>query len=146
MKAGRAPEVLLVEDDDGDVELTRHSFRQLEAEVRLHVVRDGVEALLYLRRQPPFGDATRPDLVLLDLNLPRKNGREVLAEVKRDPDLRCIPVIVLTTSEADEDVHRCYEMGANCYIPKPLDLARFREVTRALRELWFVSARLPSRL
>jgi CheY-like chemotaxis protein len=138
-------EVLLVEDDPGDVVLITEAFEDNKVNNRLAVVQDGVEALQYLRREPPFEDATEPDLVLLDLNLPRKDGREVLAEVKADPDLRRIPVVVLTTSKAEEDILRSYDLHANAYVTKPVDFDRFIEVVRQIDEFFVSVVKLPSR-
>ena len=121
----RPIEILLVEDNPGDVRLTQEALGEAKVRNNLAVARDGVEALSYLRREPPFQDATRPDLILLDLNLPRKDGREVLSEIKADPTLRRLPVVVLTTSSAEKDVLESYNLYANCYITKPVDLDQF---------------------
>ena len=138
-----AIEILLVEDNPGDVRLTREALRDGKVQNRLSVVPDGVEAMAFLRREGAYANAPRPDLILLDLNLPRKNGREVLAEVKSDPDLLRIPVIVLTTSGDDQDVLRAYEYHANCYITKPVDLEQFLAVVRSIEQFWFTIVRLP---
>jgi CheY-like chemotaxis protein len=138
-------EVLLVEDDPGDVLLIREAFDDNEVANRLHVVADGVEALDFLRRRARYVDAPRPDLVLLDLNLPRKDGREVLAEVKEDADLRMIPVVVLTTSQAEEDVLRSYNLHANAYVTKPVDFDRFIGVVRQIDEFFVSVVQLPKR-
>ena len=135
-------EVLLVEDDPGDVVLIREAFEHNKVYNALHVVSDGVQALAFLRREGEHADAPRPDLVLLDLNLPRKDGREVLAEVKSDPDLRTIPIVVLTTSEAEEDIVRSYDLHANAYVTKPVDFDRFIEVVRQIDD-FFVSVVKP---
>ena len=127
--SARVIDVLLVEDDPGDVLMTREAFEEHKLHNRLDVVTDGVEAMAYLRREGEYADAPRPDLVLLDLNLPRRDGREVLAEIKADPDLRHIPVVVLTTSKAEEDILRSYELHANAYVTKPVDFDRFIEVS-----------------
>jgi CheY-like chemotaxis protein len=111
---------------------------------RIHTVEDGVEALDFLHRRPPYADAPRPDLILLDLNLPRKDGREVLAEIKADPALRTIPVVVLTTSRARDDVLRSYDLHANCFISKPMDLNEFNAVVKSIEDFWLTVARLPS--
>jgi CheY-like chemotaxis protein len=140
----RPIEVLLVEDDAGDVLMTREALREGKVLNRLSVVTDGVEALDYLRGQEPFADATRPDLILLDLNLPRRDGRQVLEDVKGDPDLRRIPVVVLTTSEAEEDVLRSYDLHANAYVTKPVDFDRFVEVIRQIDEFFISVVRLPA--
>ena len=136
-------DVLLVEDDAGDVLLIREAFEHNKVHNNLEVVSDGVEAIAYLRRQGEHADAPRPDLVLLDLNLPRKDGREVLAEVKADPDLRRIPVVVLTTSKAEEDVLRSYDLHANAYVTKPVDFDRFIEVVRQIDEFFVSVVKLP---
>lgn len=137
-------EVLLVEDNPGDARLIREAFRGGRVENRLHVVPDGVEAMAFLRREGKWADTPRPGLILLDLNLPKKSGPEVLAEIKSDPALKRIPVVVLTTSKADEDVLRAYEHHANCYITKPVDFDRFLQVVRSIEDFWFVTVRLPN--
>ena len=136
-------EVLLVEDDIGDVVMTREALAEGKVLNRLHVVGDGVEAIEFLRRQGPHADAPRPDLILLDLNLPRRDGRQVLAEVKGDPDLRRIPVVVLTTSEAEEDILRSYDLHANAYVTKPVDFDRFVAVIHQIDEFFISVVRLP---
>jgi CheY-like chemotaxis protein len=136
-------EVLLVEDDPGDVMLVRESFHDHQAGNRLTVVSDGVEAMALLRRQGRHADAARPDLVILDLNLPRMNGSEVLAAIKRDPDLKTIPVVVLTTSQAADDVARSYRLHANAYITKPVDFERFREIVHQIDEFFVGVVQLP---
>jgi CheY-like chemotaxis protein len=138
-------DVLLVEDDAGDVVLIREAFEHNKVHNTLEVVSDGVEAIEFLRREGPHADAPRPDLILLDLNLPRKDGREVLAEIKEDPDLRSIPVVVLTTSKAEEDVLRSYHLHANAYVTKPVDFDRFIEVVRQIDEFFVSVVKLPSR-
>lgn len=140
----RLVETLLVEDNEADVRLTREVFADGRVLNKLNVVRDGEEAMAFLKRRPPYQDAPRPDLVLLDLNLPRKDGREVLAEMKADEDLRLIPVVILTTSRADADVMRTYELHANCYIVKPVDLGQFIEVVRSIEDFWLKLVRLPT--
>ncbi len=137
--------VLLVEDDPGDVLMTREAFADHKVRNTLHVVNNGVDALAFLRREGAYADAPRPDLVLLDLNLPRMDGREVLAEVKGDPELRSIPVVVLTTSEADEDVSRSYTLHANAYVTKPVDFDRFIAVVRQIDEFFVSVVKLPHR-
>ena len=144
MKA-RPIHVLLVEDSPGDVRLTREAMRQAKVHNELHVARDGEDAMAFLRREAGHGDAPTPDLVLLDLNLPRKDGREVLAEVKEDADLRTIPVVVLTTSEAEEDIARSYDLHANAYVSKPVDFDRFIEVVRQIDDFFVSVVRLPNR-
>jgi CheY-like chemotaxis protein len=136
-------EVLLVEDDPGDVLLIEEAFEFNKVRNNLTVVQDGVQALEYLRREGPHADAPRPGLILLDLNLPRKDGREVLAEVKADSRLRSIPVVVLTTSKAEEDVLRSYDLHANAYVTKPVDFDRFIEVVRQIDEFFVSVVRLP---
>jgi CheY-like chemotaxis protein len=140
---GDVIEILLVEDNPGDARLTREALRDGKVRNNLHVVVDGVEAMAFLRREGRYADAPRPDLVLLDLNLPRKSGREVLADVKSDPALARIPVVVLTTSKADEDVAKAYEYHANCFITKPVDFEQFITVVRSIEEFWFTIVRLP---
>ncbi|KPM53536.1 two-component system response regulator [Frankia sp. CcI49] len=137
-------EVLLVEDDPGDVLMTREAFEDHKLKNNLNVVSDGVEALAYLRGEGVYAGATRPDLILLDLNLPRRDGREVLAEVKSDERLRRIPIVVLTTSEAEEDILRSYDLHANAYITKPVDFERFVSVVRQIDDFFITVARLPT--
>ncbi len=139
----RAIEILLVEDNPGDVRLTREALRDGKMLNHLSVVRDGEEALRFLRREGPYADAPRPDVVLLDLNLPRKDGREVLADIKADPDLRRVPVVILTTSNADRDILAAYNLNANCYITKPVDLHQFIEVVRTIGDFWLTIVKLP---
>jgi CheY-like chemotaxis protein len=138
-------EVLLVEDDPGDVLMTREAFEEHGVGNRLTVVPDGAEALAYLRREGAYADAIRPDLILLDLNLPRRDGREVLAEIKTDPQLKEIPVVVLTTSQADEDVLRSYQLHANAYVTKPVDYDRFIAVVRQIDDFFLNVVKLPPR-
>jgi CheY-like chemotaxis protein len=142
---GRPIEVLLVEDDEGDVVMTREALDEGKVVNRLHVAPDGVAAIEFLRREGPHADAPRPDLILLDLNLPRRDGRQVLAEVKADEDLRRIPVVVLTTSEAEEDIVRSYDLHANAYITKPVDFERFVQVVQQIDEFFISVVRLPQR-
>jgi CheY-like chemotaxis protein len=139
----RVVELLLVEDNAGDVELTREALDEAKVRNRLHVVSDGVEALAFLRREGPYHTAPRPDLVLLDLNLPRMDGREVLAEIKADPMLRTIPAVVLTTSEAERDILSAYRLHANAYIVKPVDLDQFLGVVRSIEGFWLAVVKLP---
>jgi chemotaxis family two-component system response regulator Rcp1 len=136
-------EVLLVEDNIGDVRLTQEALKEGRLLVNLTVARDGIEAMDILQRKNSYAGATRPDLVLLDLNLPRKDGREVLREIKADPALKTIPVVILTTSEADADVRTTYGAHANCYITKPVDMDRFFEIVKMLEEFWFTIVKLP---
>jgi CheY-like chemotaxis protein len=140
---GRPIEILLVEDNPGDVRLTIEGLNEGKVRNNLHVAKDGVEALAFLRREAPFADAVRPDLILLDLNLPRKDGREVLAEIKADADLKTIPVVVLTTSRAEQDVLHSYQLQANCYITKPVDLEQFIMVVKSIEDFWLTIVRLP---
>jgi CheY-like chemotaxis protein len=142
---GTPIEVLLIEDDPGDVVMTQEAFAEHKVRNRLTVVNDGVDALSYLRREAPFEDAVRPDLILLDLNLPRRDGREVLAEIKGDADLRQIPVVVLTTSAAEEDIVRSYQLHANAYVTKPVDFERFISVVRQIDEFFVTVVKLPPR-
>jgi CheY-like chemotaxis protein len=141
---GRRIEILLVEDSPGDVQLTIEALRDARVNTNLHVAQDGEEALAFLRREGAFADAPRPDLVLLDLNLPRKSGHEVLDEIKTDPELRRIPVVILSTSDAEGDVLAAYDRSANCYVTKPVDIDRFWEVVRSIDEFWLRLAKLPS--
>lgn len=141
--AGEAIDILLVEDNPGDVRLTREALRDARIHNRLFVARDGVEALDFLYRRGEHAEVPRPDLILLDWNLPRKNGREVLEEIKVDPVLRRIPVVVLTTSQAEEDVLRAYDLHANCYIPKPVDLGRFMQIVKSIESFWLSVVKLP---
>jgi CheY-like chemotaxis protein len=143
--SGRAVEILLVEDNPGDVRLTIEGLKEAKVRNNLHVARDGVEALEFLRRQGQFDDAVRPDLILLDLNLPRMDGREVLAVIKSDPDLKTIPVVVLTTSSAEQDVLHSYELQANSYITKPVDLEQFIKVVRSIEDFWLTIVTLPNK-
>jgi len=140
----RTIEILLVEDNPGDARLTREAFNEGRLLNNLTVVGDGVEALAYLRQQGQYAKSVRPDLVLLDLNLPKKDGREVLAEIKEDEQLKMIPVVVLTTSAAQEDVARAYGSHANCYITKPVDLDQFLRVAQSIENFWLSLVRLPS--
>ena len=137
-------EILLVEDNPGDVRLTREALRENKVNNNLHVAVDGVDALDFLFRRGKYVDALHPDLVLLDLNLPKKNGREVLAEVKADPLLRRIPVVILTTSDAEQDILASYDLHANCYITKPVDLDRFIEVVKSIEGFWLCVVKLPN--
>ncbi|MEV4509674.1 response regulator [Dactylosporangium sp. NPDC049525] len=138
-------EVLLVEDDPGDVLMTQEAFEEHKVRNKLNVVSDGEEALSYLRREGPHADAPRPDLILLDLNLPRVDGRQVLQAIKEDPDLRRIPVVVLTTSGADEDILRSYSLHANAYVTKPVDFDSFIAVVRQIDEFFVSVVKLPPR-
>jgi chemotaxis family two-component system response regulator Rcp1 len=143
-RAERAIDILLVEDNPADVRLTREIFENGDGSTRLNVVGDGEQAMAFLRREGPYADSPRPQLVLLDLNLPRKDGREVLEELKADSNLCRIPVVVLTTSGAESDISRSYELQANCYITKPVDLDEFFSVVGSIKDFWLANARLPS--
>lgn len=136
--------ILLVEDNPGDARLAQEALKENKVANSLHWVDDGVKALEFLHREGPYADAPRPDVILLDLNLPRKDGREVLAEIKDDPDLKRIPVVVLTVSQAEEDILRTYNLHANCYITKPLDLDRFLEVVQQVENFWLTIVKLPN--
>ena len=136
-------QILLVEDNPGDVRLTVEALRGAKVANELHVVGDGEEAIAYLRNQGSYADAPRPDIILLDLNLPRKDGREVLEEIKSDNELKRIPVVVLTTSKAEEDVLRTYNLHANCYVTKPVDLEKFMVVVKSIDVFWLTVVTLP---
>lgn len=142
-EAGRSIEILLVEDSPGDVRLTQEVLREGKVHNHLNVVVDGVQALAFLRKEAPYRHMPVPDLILLDLNLPRKNGREVLKIIKADEKLKRIPVVVLTTSRADEDVLQAYDLHANCYVTKPIDLDQFIQVIRSIEEFWLTIVKLP---
>lgn len=136
-------EILLVEDNPGDARLAAEALKENKVSNNLHQVRDGVEAMRFLRREAPYAGVPVPDLILLDLNLPRKDGREVLEEIKGDPELRLVPVVVLTTSAAERDLIKSYNLHANAYVIKPIDLDRFIEVVRAIESFWFTIVKLP---
>lgn len=137
-------DILLVEDNPADVRLTREALKEAKVHNSLYVVEDGVVAMEFLNRQGAYGDAPRPDLILLDLNLPKKDGREVLAEIKQDPDLLRIPVVVLTTSRAEEDILRSYDLHANCYVTKPVDLDQFITIVKSIEDFWLTIVKLPN--
>jgi CheY-like chemotaxis protein len=139
----RPVEILLVEDSPGDVRLTQEALKESKLLNNLHVARDGVEAMEFLKRKGKYESAVRPDVILLDLNMPRMDGRQVLAEVKKDDELKRIPIVILTISKADEDIVRTYELGANCYITKPVDLEQFNKVVKAIDNFWFEVVTLP---
>jgi two-component system response regulator len=136
-------EILLIEDNPGDVDLTREALENNKLRNNLHVVRDGEEAMAFLRHEGKYAGVPRPGLVLLDLNLPRKNGREVLAEMKSDENLKRIPVVVLTSSQAEEDIHKTYNLHANCYVNKPIELNHFIKVVQAIEDFWLTIVELP---
>ncbi|MCK5244735.1 MAG: response regulator [Desulfobacteria bacterium] len=142
-KTGDPLELLLVEDNPGDVRLTEEALREGRVYNKIHVVDDGVEALAFLRREGRYADARRPDIILLDLNLPKKDGREVLEEIKSDKALKRIPVVVLTTSEAEQDILRVYNLHANCYVTKPFDLDQFMNVIKSIENFWLTVVKLP---
>lgn len=141
----RPVEILLVEDNPGDVRLTKEALREGKLSTNLSVAPDGVEALAFLHQQGKYAEAPRPDIVLLDLNLPKMDRREVLANLKADPDLRRIPVVVLTTSQAEQDILRTYDLHANCYITKPVDLDQFITIVQSIEGFWFTIVTLPQR-
>ena len=139
----RAIEILMVEDNPGDVRLTREALKGGKVWNQLNVVEDGVAALDYLCQRAPYQQASRPDLVLLDLNLPKKDGREVLAAIKSDVSLKTIPVVILTTSQAEEDVLRAYNLNANCYVTKPVDFDQFTRIVQTIEQFWLTVVTLP---
>ncbi len=139
-------EVLLVEDSPGDVRLTQEAFREANREIRLHVAVDGIEAMSFLNREGENGDAPRPDLILLDLNLPRMDGREVLACIKADASLKLIPTVILTTSDAEIDIVKSYQLQANCYLSKPVQLEEFEGLVRSINDFWLTRVRLPAQI
>ncbi len=138
-------EILLVEDNPGDVRLTVEALKEAKVSNNLHVAEDGVEAMTFLRREGRYAGVPRPDLILLDLNLPKKDGREVLEDVKNDRDLKRIPIVVMTTSKAEEDIVRSYDLHANCYITKPVDLDQFMTVVKSIEDFWLTIVKLPTR-
>ena len=146
MNADHKPDsvqILLVEDSPGDARLAQEGLSQCSIHSTLHIVDDGVKAMAFLNRQGGYADAPRPDLVLLDLNLPKKDGREVLREIKANPDLKTIPVVILTTSKAADDINETYSLHANCYVTKPLELEQFLDVVKSIEDFWFGTVRLP---
>jgi len=140
----RPVEILLVEDNEADIRLTRESIKEAKIRNILHVARDGEEAINYLYKKEDYKDAVTPDLILLDLNLPKKDGREVLEEIKSDEALSHIPVVILTTSEAEKDIVKSYKLHANCYVTKPMGIDQFVEVIKAIEDFWFTIVKLPS--
>jgi CheY-like chemotaxis protein len=145
LKEVKVVEILLIEDSPGDVRLTVEALKEAKIKNNLNVVQDGVEAIEFLQRKGSYKNAIRPDLILLDLNLPRKDGREVLAEIKSIPGLRQIPVVVLTTSQAEEDIFRAYDLHANCYITKPVDFKQFMSVVKSVEDFWLTVVKLPTK-
>jgi len=142
-EGGMPIEVLLVEDSPGDVRLTQEAFREANQHVRLHVAADGVEAMAFLKRTGENRHSPRPDLILLDLNLPRMDGREVLVQIKADDDLRTIPTVILTTSDAEADIVKSYQLQANCYLSKPVQLEAFESLVKSINDFWLTKAKLP---
>ncbi|WP_310532693.1 response regulator [Novosphingobium sp.] len=135
--------VLLVEDSPGDVRLTQEAFREANRSIRLHVATDGVEAMAFLRHEGGHVDAPRPDIILLDLNLPRMDGREVLAKIKADEDLKTIPIVILTTSDSETDIVRSYQLHANCYLNKPVQFEEFESLVKSINDFWLTKVKLP---
>jgi CheY-like chemotaxis protein len=144
IKNGRPVEILLVEDNPGDVRLTKEALKEGKVANNLHVAMDGMEALAFLRKEGEYKDKPRPDLILLDLNLPKKDGREVLEEIKQDASLKKIPVVILTTSQDEADILKTYKLHANCYITKPVDLNQFIKVVHSIEDFWLTLVKLPS--
>lgn len=142
-RVGRPIEILLIEDSPGDVRLTQEVFQEGKVRNNLTVAEDGVQALAFLRKQEPYAHTPQPDLILLDLNLPKKDGRMVLEEIKADEKLRRIPVVILTTSNAEEDIIRAYDLHANCYISKPIDLEQFIQIIKSIEQFWLTIVKLP---
>lgn len=142
-ESGMPIQVLLVEDSPGDVRLTQEAFRDANVTIKLHVATDGIEAMAFLKRKGAHADAPRPDLILLDLNLPKMDGREVLALVKEDEDLKTIPTVILTTSEAEVDIVKSYQLQANCYLSKPVQLDEFEGLVRSINDFWLTRVKLP---
>ena len=141
----RPIEILLIEDNPGDVDLTKEALQDAKVRNHLHVVDDGAKAVDFLYKRGEYADAPRPDIILLDLNLPKKDGRQVLEEIKADPELAEIPVVILTTSQAEEDILRSYQLHANCYITKPVDFKQFMHVVKSIEEFWLTVVKLPKR-
>lgn len=141
---GKPVEILLVEDNPGDVRLAQEALKECKMKNKVRSVTDGVAALQYLQRQGPYAGESRPDLILLDLNLPKMDGREVLGQIKSDPQLRRIPVVILTTSKSEEDIIRTYDLHANCYITKPIDMDQFISVVKKIEDFWFTIVKLPA--
>ena len=141
---GKSVEILLVEDNPGDVRLTEEAFKDGKIRNNLSVVGDGIEALAFLRREGRYRNSPHPDLILLDLNMPRKDGRDVLEEIKQDPALKRVPVVILTTSTAEQDILKTYDLHANCYISKPVDLEQFMTIVKSIEDFWLTVVKLPS--
>jgi CheY-like chemotaxis protein len=141
-----AMQILLVEDSPGDVRLTLEAFRDANPDLRLHIAGDGAEAMAFLRQEGVHADAPRPEIILLDLNMPKKDGREVLAEIKGDASLKLIPTVILTTSEAEADVVKCFELQANSYLLKPVDLTAFEVLVKSVNDFWLARSRLPQQM
>jgi two-component system, chemotaxis family, response regulator Rcp1 len=142
-RGGKPIEVLLVEDSPGDVRLTKEAFREANMSIHLHVAADGVEAMAFLKREGIHGKAPRPDFILLDLNLPKMDGREVLAHIKEDENLKTIPTVILTTSEAEADIVKSHQLRANCYLSKPVQLVEFENLVKSINNFWLTQAKLP---
>ena len=142
-EAEKTIDILLVEDNPGDIRLTKEALKDCKVRNRLYTAQNGLEAMAFLRHDPPLQDVPRPDLILLDLNLPLMDGRQVLAQIKDDPALKRIPVVILTTSKAEEDILRTYDLHANCYITKPVDLDRFIDIVKTIEGFWFTIVKLP---
>lgn len=142
---GMSIQVLLVEDSPGDVRLTREAFRDANVSIKLHVASDGVEAIAFLRQEAPHASAPRPDLILLDLNLPKMDGREVLAQIKADENLKTIPTVILTTSEAEADIVKSYQLQANSYLSKPVEFDAFESLVKSINDFWLIRAKLPQK-
>jgi CheY-like chemotaxis protein len=143
--AGMPVEVLLVEDSPGDVRLTQEAFRDANRSIHLHVATDGVEAMAFLRKEGVHADVPRPDIILLDLNLPKMDGREVLAHIKEDASLKTIPTVILTTSDAEADIVKCYQLQANCYLSKPVQLDAFEALVKSINDFWITKVKLPQK-
>jgi chemotaxis family two-component system response regulator Rcp1 len=140
---GKIIEILMVEDNPGDIRLAQEALKEAKVANKMYVVNDGVEAMAFLRQEGQYVDVKHPDLILLDLNLPKKDGREVLAEIKKEPAFKRIPVVVLTISKDEEDIIRTYDLHANCYVSKPVDFGQFIEVVKAIEDFWFTVVKLP---
>jgi CheY-like chemotaxis protein len=144
MNKSRPINILLIEDNPGDVRLTQEAFKEGRLSIKMDVVMDGVEAIKFLRKEPPYAESVIPDLILLDLNLPKRDGREVLEEIKTDPNLKRIPVVILTTSNAEQDILKSYNLHVNCYINKPVDFDKFFDIIQKIEDFWLTTAILPT--